>query len=435
MADEPTRLNSWKEIAAYLDRDVRTVMRWEKRHALPVHRVPPGGKGRSVFAYPHELNAWLEGGAADPAGAEAPDRKEAAPRRTSVLLWVGLAALAVAAAVTIFLAALSEEPTGEVVQLAYRGNRLVAMDGAGEILWSHQLNRRLHRMSGRKAPESHVEYDLDGDGVKEILVNENFYAESSSVEEGRLFCFSSRGELRWKYLFEDTLNFGEDQFQPPWRGGPLVVYAGSEGPRIAWSLRHLWWPSVVVVLDQSGTPLERFVHPGWILNLSVVDAASGPLLLAGGISNEHSSAMLTILDGNNVSGSPPGSGDARFACKNCSPGRPLRYLLFPRSELNVAAGLPHNRLNGVDITDHGFNLRCLEAEAPLPTSAERIFEMGLDFTIARVKYSDGYWSYHRLQELEKRLDHSAEECPQRSGPVLIRCWSPDAGWTRIEVPQ
>jgi len=32
------RLDSWKEIAAYLDRSERTVRRWESSEGLPVHR-------------------------------------------------------------------------------------------------------------------------------------------------------------------------------------------------------------------------------------------------------------------------------------------------------------------------------------------------------------------------------------------------------------
>src|ERR1700679_3188686 len=32
------RLDSWKEIATYLNRDVTTVQRWEKREGMPVHR-------------------------------------------------------------------------------------------------------------------------------------------------------------------------------------------------------------------------------------------------------------------------------------------------------------------------------------------------------------------------------------------------------------
>ncbi len=52
------RLDSWKEIASFFERDERTVRRWEKEQALPVHRIPGGAKGR-VFAYESELRQWL----------------------------------------------------------------------------------------------------------------------------------------------------------------------------------------------------------------------------------------------------------------------------------------------------------------------------------------------------------------------------------------
>jgi hypothetical protein len=48
------RLESWKEIAAYLGRDVTTVRRWEKREGLPVHRLHHSKLG-SVYAYTTEL--------------------------------------------------------------------------------------------------------------------------------------------------------------------------------------------------------------------------------------------------------------------------------------------------------------------------------------------------------------------------------------------
>ena len=54
-----TRLDSWKEIAAHLNRDVRTVQRWEKSSDLPIHRLR-GLKQRSVFAYASELDEWLK---------------------------------------------------------------------------------------------------------------------------------------------------------------------------------------------------------------------------------------------------------------------------------------------------------------------------------------------------------------------------------------
>src|SRR5438067_2985485 len=53
------RLDSWKEIAAYLGRDVTTVRRWEKREGMPVHRHVHD-KGGSVYAFSSELDAWLQ---------------------------------------------------------------------------------------------------------------------------------------------------------------------------------------------------------------------------------------------------------------------------------------------------------------------------------------------------------------------------------------
>jgi Tol biopolymer transport system component len=51
------RLDSWKEIAAYLHRDVKTVQRWEKREAMPVHRHLHEKLG-SVYGFRSELDAW-----------------------------------------------------------------------------------------------------------------------------------------------------------------------------------------------------------------------------------------------------------------------------------------------------------------------------------------------------------------------------------------
>lgn len=56
------RLDSWKEIASYVGRDVRTVIRWEQQGGLPVYRIPVGQR-QAVYAYRHEIDAWLKRGA------------------------------------------------------------------------------------------------------------------------------------------------------------------------------------------------------------------------------------------------------------------------------------------------------------------------------------------------------------------------------------
>ena len=59
-SDPAERLDSWKEIASYLRRDVRTVQRWEKKEGLPVYRHQHDKLG-SVYAYRAELTTWFSG--------------------------------------------------------------------------------------------------------------------------------------------------------------------------------------------------------------------------------------------------------------------------------------------------------------------------------------------------------------------------------------
>ena len=81
------KLESWKEIAAYLQRDVSTVRRWEKFEGLPVRRHEHRTRS-SVYAIPAELDAWRAARQPEP---EAPP-VQFRPRR-----------LAIAAAVTVTL--------------------------------------------------------------------------------------------------------------------------------------------------------------------------------------------------------------------------------------------------------------------------------------------------------------------------------------------
>jgi len=58
--DRKDVLDSWKEISAYLERDVKTCQRWEKRLGLPVHRYDEDSTRSKVFAYKSEIDRWME---------------------------------------------------------------------------------------------------------------------------------------------------------------------------------------------------------------------------------------------------------------------------------------------------------------------------------------------------------------------------------------
>jgi hypothetical protein len=59
MPEEVDRLDSWKQIAAYLEKSERTVRRWHETEGLPVHKHQHQQRG-SVWAYVGEINAWRE---------------------------------------------------------------------------------------------------------------------------------------------------------------------------------------------------------------------------------------------------------------------------------------------------------------------------------------------------------------------------------------
>ncbi len=51
-------LSSWKEVARYIGKGVRTVQRWERNSGLPVRRPMAGCS--AIIAYTEELDAWLK---------------------------------------------------------------------------------------------------------------------------------------------------------------------------------------------------------------------------------------------------------------------------------------------------------------------------------------------------------------------------------------
>jgi TolB-like protein len=84
------RLDSWKEIAAYLKKDVRTVQRWEKNMGLPVRRLTQGKQG-TVFAYRSSLDSWWLGSPSKltKEEGEKTDIDAQAPRANGLVLEVG----------------------------------------------------------------------------------------------------------------------------------------------------------------------------------------------------------------------------------------------------------------------------------------------------------------------------------------------------------
>jgi serine/threonine-protein kinase len=139
----PDRLDSWKEIAAYLNRSERTVRRWETTEELPVHRLQHDKRG-SVYAYTRELDAWRAS-----RGVVAATSDEAPPRRIHAGWWWAagaVALIAIAAAIVVGV----RQPTADAVT-TQRGT-------ANEEAWLAFERARFGPNAGRVQIETGIRY-------------------------------------------------------------------------------------------------------------------------------------------------------------------------------------------------------------------------------------------------------------------------------------
>ena len=108
------KLDSWKQIAAYLGKDIRTAQLWEKNEGLPIHRLTHTARA-NVFAYDTELDEWVR------------DRHAPPPARRRRWPWAAAGGALVAAGL-IAVAVLRERPVVAVLpftDLSGSGDHLV----------------------------------------------------------------------------------------------------------------------------------------------------------------------------------------------------------------------------------------------------------------------------------------------------------------------
>lgn len=438
---QKARLNSWKEIADYLDRDKRTVIRWEKEKGLPAHRVP-GGKRHAVFAYTEEIDNWLSG-SLSPAGR--PLLSQTAPfenQRRGLFGRNFLSAKTVflAMASLLFLVAISlvlRDSTIRLARISTADNKLVAWNETGKPQWVYQFVQ--HQDESVTLSQPSYIGDLDGDLSPEVLsaIYFSVLLPKKAVPQHELYCFSNLGKLLWHFQFQETLSFENGTYGPPWFPGELFIYGTPNRTRIAWVVRHqTWWPSVFLLLNNRGQLLGKFVNSGWIHTANLLESSVGRRLLLGGITNASNSGMMAVLDEDHISGSSPEQAGSPYECKTCPEGRPLRYFVFPRSELNLIAGDNPNNVLTIDLRSCEIEVRTYETpereSGGLRTGAvQGIYEFSPQLELKRASFSDAHKDAHRRLELEGKISHPWERCPERKGPTVVRSWEPQSGWIML----
>ena len=421
MGNRP-RLDSWKEIATYLGRDVRTVIRWEQNRGLPVYRVP-GGKVSRVFAYPEELDAWLarginggdENGTIEN-GTGALDNPDAASRLARPIAAIGSVALLAALAVAGWTYAREPVPPA---RFAIEGRDLQAISASGDKLWTY-------RPPARDVASPVPQWSELDEGV---VVTFETKQPASNQFGGELVRFANGGDARWSTSLDDRLRFRDGDYGPPWPAAHLTTYRAGRERRIAWTVHHFtWWPAILATFDSSGRRLSTFVNSGWIR--AVTPTPDGRFLLMTGISNSRKAYFFAVLDPANPSGRSPEMDGSPYECTNCPDGAPIRYVVLPRTDISRAVPFPGEAPSVTTLEDGGALINSLESGGP--NIATAIYELSSDLTIRSARFSSSFWEWHRQLELEGKLDHGVDACPERGG-LDVETWTPAEGWQTARI--
>ncbi len=117
-------LSSWKEIAHFFGKGVRTVQRWEKTLNLPIRR-PPGAPSNVVLARTSDLEAWMHRDLGKAAMDEPPISAASTDDRNSVLLIEELETEVHALILHAGGKVSSDEPSGDSATVVDRVRRLL----------------------------------------------------------------------------------------------------------------------------------------------------------------------------------------------------------------------------------------------------------------------------------------------------------------------
>lgn len=337
--------SAWKDIAAYLDCDVRTCQRWENKFGLPVHRFDDASKS-SVFAYKEELDVWLK----RKNNHESLDQKAAEKKN----LWKKRVFYAVPVIlVSLFILSLILFRDTQPADFKIVNSSLVILNEKGRKLWTFDTGitnicdeeyyrenfqkKSFENRNGRTTATYFpllIIQDLNADGKKEVLFS---IQTKDDTNEGEIFCFDDKGHQQFVFDSGRQLKYGDIIYSNDYRVDGLEIYdMNKDGIKeIILIASHRYdFPTVFYILDHNGRILGEYWNSGRITDFIFKDINQDneEEIIVVGMNNEYKKPCLFIFDQNNVKGSSPQQQDY-YSCKELERGMEIYYALFPKIEI------------------------------------------------------------------------------------------------------
>lgn len=397
-----------------MGKGVRTVQRWEKELALPVHRVQ-SKSAEIIYAETAELERWLQS-RERPLPEELPEDSPAARPRQWQWVW----ALGLIVAAGVLARAVWPRPSIPF-HWDVRNNSLIVFDDQNRQLWQHVFSQRLDEQAYRQGLHLHSPLgaidDLDGDGRLEVLF-------SAAATPTLFYCFNHNRSLRFEQSPIAAKNCGDKAYFGPFESRTFHITSEAGGRKTLWLVHthHTEYPSVLQKLDANGQVLAEYWSSGHIHRVEEGKVQGRRVVFAGGVSNEHELAgNLAVLDYENPSGSAPSMKDY-YRCRDCPAGKPLAYLIFPRMEVSYAtAGATAVKEIKVE-TDGSSRIEVFQGEPLHPGAAigpTVFYFLDPRFQVLRGELSSNFVEQLRLAASQGRFNRKLTKDPQTElFPVL-----------------
>ncbi len=335
-------LSSWKEIAAYLDCDIRTCQRWEKKFGLPVYRVDEES-GSRVYTYKDELDNWLK---SRNNKNSSPSKAKSQKFKQQIRLFVLLPFLIVGGFIIYFLflkTSISPIPSDFRIQYSY----LIILNEDGKELWRYdtglenlvseeeyrqhlQFKRNREDGIGRYLPYLIIK-DINNDNLAEVLFSTQTQNEFG---EGKLICFNYKGQILWEIETGRELKFGQKVYSRDYRIFGFEVCDIDHDERletVVISEQFPYFPTQLVVLSSNGEKIGEYWNSGRLIDFvcADIDEDGKQELIVAGMNNEYARPSLIVFDTLSIRGSSPQEKDF-FKCHDLNSGTAKYYILFPQ---------------------------------------------------------------------------------------------------------
>jgi hypothetical protein len=416
-------LDSWKEIAGFLQRDIKTCQRWEKERGLPVHRLD-GLKRSRVSANPEELAAWRQKNdiVASAKGADAPPDRKSAITRFVVIGIMAIIFIAAALHFGVFAPLFSkakkhaEDVAANPADFHIAGTSLVVVNAAGSELWRFDTRNeklaseetyRNQMLEDERYAQAALPYliikDINHDGFAEVIFSTQT---TDNFDEGELYVFDHKGTPLWdKMKVGGRHRFGAVEFSADYRieGMAAVDLDGDGNLELILMTAHMpEWPSQLIVIKADGRILGDYWNAGRFtcLGFADIDGDGTKEILAAGTNNEYGKACLIVLDPRNMHGGSPQTED-EFKCPDFPKGTEEYYLLFPRTDVDLIESFPREAMDRIDLPEN----RVIRV---MPRISRMYFELDYSLAVLRAKSTYDFEIKHekllREGKIQSRLD-------------------------------